>query len=100
MLVFSSILDMSRDSSSTRSSRPGPGGKPKTRNTDGRATSASTSITVLSNSVAMLSAKLMAVKLLPSPATALVTMIRLPFATTEAPLPIALLISGRLITRN
>ena len=45
-------------------------------------------------------AKLMAVKLLPSPGNALVTMIRLPFVMAEAPLPVALLINGRLMTRN
>ena len=69
------------------------------RNTDGRATSASTSITVWSSSAAMLIARLMDVKLLPSPGSALVTMIRLPCFTVAAPRPMALEISGRLMTR-
>ena len=47
------------------------------RSIDGRATSASTSITVLSNSAAIDMARFNEVKLLPSPGSALVTMIRL-----------------------
>ena len=98
-LVLSSTLAMSALPSS-RSSRPGPGGRPSMRKTEGRATSASTSITVWSNSAAMLMARLIDVKLLPSPGKALVTMMRLPLATGVAPLPMALLIKGRLSTRN
>jgi len=89
---------MSIECSST-SSKPGPGGVPSMRGKDGRATSASTSITVWSSSLAMLIAKLIDVKLFPSPANALVTMIRLPCASVDAPLPTALRISGRLMTR-
>ena len=99
MLVLSSIDDKSSEPATRRSSKPGPGGKPSTRRTEGRATSASTSITVLSSSAAILIAKLIAVKLLPSPGTELVTMIRLPLSITAPLLPIALLISGRLSTR-
>lgn len=69
------------------------------RSTDGRATSASTSMTVLSSSAAMLNARLMDVKLLPSPASALVTISKLAWLIVAAPLPIAFLISGRLMTR-
>ena len=47
----------------------------------------------------MLIARLTDVKVLPSPAIALVTMIRLPCVSIAAPLPTALAISGRLITR-
>jgi hypothetical protein len=67
--------------------------------TEGRPTSASTSITVVSSSAAMLSARFTAVKVLPSPGSALVTMMRLPCATGVAPLPSALAISGRLMMR-
>ena len=63
---------------SSRSSRPGASGRPSMRSSDGRATSASTSITVWSSSAAMLIARFTEVKLLPSPDSALVTMIRLP----------------------
>ena len=56
-------------------------------------------MTVLSSSVAMLMARLMAVKLFPSPGKALVTMIRLPLSMMEAPLPMAFAIKGRLMTR-
>src|SRR5438034_1786378 len=98
MLVFSSTLAMSAVPSS-KSSRPAPASKPSMRGTDGRATSASISITVLSSSAAMLIARLIAVKLLPSPASALVTMIRLPCLRMVAPLPMAFVIKGRLITR-
>ena len=66
-------------------------GRPSIRGSDGRATSASTSSTVWSSSIAMLIARLIAVKLLPSPGSALVTMIRLPSLTDAAPLPVALL---------
>eukprot|EP00042_Codosiga_hollandica_P060752 m.921760 g.921760 ORF g.921760 m.921760 type:complete len:435 (-) comp90215_c0_seq1:1760-3064(-) len=97
-LVRSSTSDISTRSSST-SSRPGPCGRPSMRSTDGRATSASTSMTVLSSSAAMLSARLIEVKLLPSPASALVTIIRLEWLIVAAPLPIAFLINGRLMTR-
>ena len=69
------------------------------RRMDGRATSASTSITVWSSSEAMLMARFTEVKLLPSPGKALVIMMRLPCATVAAPLPMALAISGRLMTR-
>ena len=55
---------------------------------------------VLSSSAAMLIAKLIAVNVLPSPATALVTMIRLPCLTGTAPRPIAFAIKGRLMTLN
>ena len=99
-LVRSSTSAMSALPSST-SSNPGLGGKPNTRSTEGRATSASTNITVWSSSAAILIAKLMDVKLLPSPAMALVTMIKLPCCNLAVPLlPMALLMSGRLITRN
>ena len=84
---------------SSNSRSPGPGGKPSIRRIDGRATSASTNITVWSSSAAMLMARLMEVKLLPSPGKALVTMIKLPCFTIVAPRPIALAIRGRLITR-
>ncbi|MDT4887526.1 hypothetical protein FQZ97_1239880 [compost metagenome] len=50
--------------------------------------------------MAMLIARLTAVKLLPSPGIALVTMIRLPLATGAAPLPVALASKGLLMTRN
>ena len=97
-LVRSNTLAMSALPSS-RSSRPGLGGRPSMRRMEGRATSASTSITVWSSSEAMLIARFTDVKLLPSPGKALVTMIRLPCATVAAPLPMALAISGRLMTR-
>ena len=99
IFVFSNMLDKSAESFSNKSSRPGPAGKPRTRSTEGRATSASTSITVLSSSAAMLIAKFIAVKLLPSPGTALVTMIKLPFSISVAPFPLAFLMRGRLMTR-
>ena len=99
MFVLSNMLERSAEASCNRSNRPGPGGRPNTRNTEGRATSASTSITVLSSSAAMLIARLMAVKLLPSPGSELVTMIRLPFVIVAPALPMALLMRGRLITR-
>jgi len=53
--------------------------------TDDLVTSASTNNTVLSNSVAMLMAKLIAVNDFPSRGNALVTMIKLPLATGELP---------------
>ena len=84
---------------SSSSSRPGPGGRPSILSTEGLATSASTSITVWSSSAAMLKARLIEVKLLPSPGRALVTMMRLPCMTVAAPLPTALAMSGRLMTR-
>jgi hypothetical protein len=96
--VRSSTLAMSALPSS-RSSRPGPGGRPSMRRMEGRAKSASTSITVWSSSAAMLMARFTEVKLLPSPGRALVTMIRLLCATVVAPRPMALAISGRLMTR-
>jgi hypothetical protein len=103
MVSLSTLVRMStRDMSalpSSRSSRPGPGGRPRTRSTEGRATSASTSMTVWSSSEAMLIARLIDVKLLPSPGKALVTMMRFPWATVAAPRPMALAISGRLMTR-
>src|SRR3569623_1184650 len=70
------------------------------RATDGRATSASTSNTVRSRSSAMLSARLMAVKVLPSVGRALVTITRLRFGLGIAPSPKALSSSGRLMWRN
>ncbi len=51
---------------------------PKTSGNEGRATSPSTSNTVVSNSMAMLSARFAAVKVLPSPGSELVTMTKLP----------------------
>ena len=84
---------------SSRSSRPGASSRPSLRSTEGRATSASTSITVWSSSAAMLIARLIAVKLLPSPGNALVSMIRLPCSMAAVPLAMALAIKGRLITR-
>jgi hypothetical protein len=95
-LVRSSTLDISA-SPSSRSSRPGPLGRPIMRSTDGRATSASTSRTVWSSSVAMLIARLIELKVLPSPASALVTMMRL--ACTPALWVVTLRSSGRLMTR-
>jgi hypothetical protein len=59
--------------------RPLLAGRPRISRSTGLATSASTSSTVLSSSIAMLIARLSAVKLLPSPATALVTMTRFAF---------------------
>ena len=47
----------------------------------------------------MLIARLIAVKLLPSPGNALVTMIRLPWLTLAPRFPMALAIKGRLRTR-
>ena len=84
---------------SSRSSKPGASATPSFFSNEGLATSASTSITVWSSSDAMLSARLIDVKLLPSPGMALVIMIRLPWLTLATPLPIALAISGRLMTR-
>jgi hypothetical protein len=46
----------------------------------------------------MLIARLTAVKLLPSPGSALVTMMRLPFLMGAAPRTVAFLINGRLMT--
>jgi hypothetical protein len=62
-----------------KSSSPSKGGTPSMSETPGANTSASTSSTVLSNSMAMLIAKLIDKKLLPSPGKELVTMIRLAF---------------------
>lgn len=75
-------------------------GRPSVFMMDWRATSASTSITVWFSSIARLMARLIAVKVLPSPGNELVTMMRLPLATSEAPLPVAFSSSGRLMTRN
>ena len=99
MLVRSSTLEISAESSST-SSNPRLEGRPSIGRIEGRATSASTSMTVWSSSAAMLMARLSAVKLLPSPATALVTMMRLPCVIAAVPFPIALRMRGRLTTRN
>ena len=53
-------------------------GRPNSSGSDGCATSPSTSSTVLSNSIAMLMARLSATNVLPSPCSALVTSTRLP----------------------
>ena len=74
--------------------------RPSVRSTEGRATSASTSKTVWSSSIAMLMARLIAVKVLPSPGNALVTMIRLLRLTGRPSLEKAFPINGRLIARN
>ena len=73
---------------------------PRILGTVGRATSASTSNTVRSISIAMLIARLTVQKLFPSPASALVTMIKFPFLIMPGPLLNALVSKGRLITRN
>jgi hypothetical protein len=84
---------------SSRSSRPGASGNPSFFKIDGLATSASTNSTLWSSSAAMLMARLMEVKLLPSPGIALVIMIKLPWFALAPRLPVALAIKGRLITR-
>src|SRR5512146_1368795 len=100
MFVLSMTSPMPRSASTSTSISPFPGLMPRNLGTDGATTSASTSRTVLSTSMAMLIARLSATKVFPSPGNALVTMMRLPFARGAPDFPSALRISGRLMTRN
>ena len=72
---------------------------PKNRLMCGLATSASTSSTDTSFSSAIDSARLTLVKVLPSPGSALATMMRWPLGSCGPPRPSALAMSGRLIWR-
>ena len=99
ILVRSNISDTSASGLVRRSSNPRLGGKPSNCSKEGLATSASTSITVLLRSAAILMAMFTAVKLLPSLGKALPIMTRFPFAIGAAPFPMAFWISGRLSTR-
>ena len=73
---------------------------PRTSGSDGCATSPSTSMTVLSTSIAMLMARLAATNVLPSPGIALVTDDEIAVADRCPPRPCALRMIGRLMTRN
>ena len=101
-----STLVRSRTSASwtsgfTRTSmRPSDSRRPSSGSSAGLATSPSTRRTRLSSSIAMLIARLAAVKVFPSPGNALAIMIMLPRSTRTADLPSAFARSGRLITRN
>ena len=85
---------------SSTSNNPLLGGNPNSCGREGRATSASTSNTVRSNSIAMLIAKFTAENVFPSPGRELVTIIKLPFLIGGIRVALALPSSIRLMIRN
>ena len=99
MLVLSTTSERLKFGSVSKSSRPFSASMPSRCNTSGRMTSASTSNTDMSISVAMLMARLMPQNVLPSPGNALVTMIS-ESRFAAASLLRAFLSKGRLIWRN